>query len=203
MRYLMICIFLLILMESLIAIDGSGVMAGINLANMYSDKLPDYDRKIGLDFGYFMKWGSEELTNFQSEFHYTQKGSTHRYKINNINHKELIIRDYLEVPFLVKFPLPFQVLSEVPNDQYVPCLYLGPEFSYRIHSKHTVWIDDTSNIDTDENTGRLTLGMVMGAGINIDRVTLEGRVNFNFLPITEKGISYYHGETQVFVGYKF
>lgn len=97
----------------------------------------------------------------------------------------------------------FEIISNVPVDKYYPSIYIGPAVAYVVESKYSTQISvPNKHYDTYPDVTRLICYLIMGGCINMDKTTLEGRVNVSTVPIQKHG-SAYNGSTQVFLGYNF
>jgi hypothetical protein len=205
MKHIFLCSIALMLVSGIYAIniESKGIMAGVNISTFYEDDQDSYDRKIGLDFGCFVNWETNFDITLQTELHYSDKGTLNNFKDTTHKYHEKIILKYLEMPFLFKYSPEFEILPNVSLGKYYPSIYIGPAVSYIVESKYSSTIS-TANRHSDSfpDVSKVICYLVMGGCINMDKFTLEGRVNVSSVPVQKHGKAY-NGSTQVFVGYKF
>ena len=130
------------------AISGTlhyGVKTGVSLANQDFDYTefgsPDFDTRIGWDFGVFAEWELVSVISMASELHYIQKG--HVIKVvapgysspptakTYVSYSSRV--DYLSLALLAKASLPFGRAKTY--------LFAGPRFDIKVGQDATLGFD--------------------------------------------------------------
>lgn len=147
---------------------GKGIKGGYNIANVSAD--PDFDKssRSSFAFGGFVELDLAGPLGFQGEVLYFPKGA----KAKSGNGEVTIKGDYLEIPLLVKFQLPF-----------IPTLGLnihaGPSFGFKINEGTDPEVDTDGDIFKSSD-----FGGAIGAGVKfsalISYVTLDARYTVGF-----------------------
>jgi hypothetical protein len=164
--------FVLLAMPATVAAQGLtyGVTAGVNFATLNFDPEQDGDfgYRIGLAAGGFVSLPLGSRLSIQPEGLFSQKGS--KADLDGVDAEMQL--DYLEVPILVKYALS----SNASGAFYV---FGGPSMAFKLRSKATASFGDVT-VDTgeDDRIKDSDFGVVVGAGKNFGRMSIDGRYTF-------------------------
>ncbi len=150
----------------------AGVKAGISMATLSGDGIEGVSSKICLVGGAFVNMAMGTLA-IQPELLYVQKGAQDDV---NSDYKEKA--DYIELPILVKVGFGAGSVK--------PCIFAGPAFGILVSAKET---DGTNSVDIKDNLNSLDLGLVVGAGVDVNMLTIDLRYDLGLsnLPKTPDG----------------
>lgn len=170
-----------------------GIKAGLSMATVTGDDIEGVSSKMGLAAGAFVNIGIGTLA-VQPELLYVQKGAQDE---NNSDYKWKI--DYLEIPVLLKAT--FGTGSAKPN------LFIGPALGILMSSKFT---DGTNEMDAKDGTSGMDLGLAIGGGVDVSKLTFDIRYELGLSNIN-KAPEGYTGEMpttnnstlMLMVGYSF
>ena len=149
-----------------------GLKAGLNFANVSSEKDIDISSSIGFHAGVIYEVKLISLLNLGTGIYYTRRG----YKSNVIGRKGTVSIDYLDVP--IDFMLKFKLLDLI--GVYVSA---GPYFSYGVNSK----IFDLDGVlkngykSDDINLNRIDSGFNVGAGLDLTNIRLSFAYGLSFI----------------------
>lgn len=147
-----------------------GLKAGINYSNVYDAKGEEFvaNPKIGLATGAFISIPIGKLLGVQPEILFSQKGFKARGILLGQPYEFTRNTNYLDIPLLLSLK-PATFVSFVA----------GPQFSYLLKQSDT-FVSDFINLDQEtefknDNIRKNTLGVVIGADININHIVLSAR----------------------------
>jgi len=144
-----------------------GAKAGVSFSTLSFDPSSElsYGLRTGLVAGGFVAFPIGSRLAIQPEGLFTQKGA----KADALGVSATIKIDYVEVPVLAKY-----TVSGGPARSFH--VFGGPSVGFKVHSSASATFGG-STIETDNDDGLedLDYGVVMGAGMTFDRVTVEGR----------------------------
>jgi hypothetical protein len=148
--------------------------------------LENYEHKvrIGPQFGGFLHISKEKMLGIQPELLITLKGE--KYWNENTEDKLRISLYYIEIPlfFTVTYPL--------PTPLYIaPKIFTGPYFGFHIRAG-----GDTEDIGI--NAGVVDYGVIIGIGINVQKITFEIQYGIGMASVSE---SLEFGTKAIIVGY--
>lgn len=137
-----------------------GVMAGLNLSNVYgnniSDAFPGRELKPGLVIGGYMTYDLAPLLSIQPEVLFSMKGTKGSNDIS-VPYTYTQTFNYIEVPVLLKVNLPV-----VPFRTNV---FAGPDFAFNVaSSEEDVAGGRTFSVDTKNLTRNFDFNLAVGAG---------------------------------------
>lgn len=151
-----------------------GLKAGINSSNVYDEVGDDFeaDPMIGFAGGVFLSIPIGTYLGVRPELLFSQKGYTASGKIETEKYDYKRRTNYIEVPILGEFK-PVEFLTIVA----------GPQYSFMINKNDKFNVGtitpgqqlEISNIDLRKNT----LGILVGADININYLIVSGRLGWD------------------------
>jgi hypothetical protein len=146
-----------------------GLKGGVNFANLQVSEDPDeipFDSRVGLVAGGFVTWTIGDRFSIQPEGLFSQKGA----KFTVEGTEATVAIDYVEVPVLIRFSAP-------ASDQTSIHVFAGPSLGFKARAKGTAEGTDVSDEEADlsDQVESVDVGLVVGAGIEIGRVTIDGR----------------------------
>jgi hypothetical protein len=188
--FLVVCLSLVLLIAGVslgMAIDLSyGVKGGVGFANFVGDDVPSSNNaRLGFSAGAFGEFELIDMLNLQPELLLSLKGS--KADPNTYNYY------YIDVPVLVKFYPPIEVPKVKLN------AFAGPYVGVNIIAKIK---NDGTTTDVKDNVKLLDFGLVLGAGADIKKFTVDARYAFGLSKIAENGNSVKNSLFSVMVGYR-
>lgn len=175
-----------------------GAKAGMNISNIYDSEGDTYsaDAKTGYAFGGFLHIPLGGFFGIQPEMMFSQKG----YQTSGSLLSTSRTSNYLDVPILLAIkPLGLATLL------------IGPQYSYLLKQTTNVVtpVSNTTVVDefTNDNIRRNTLGLVMGADVNLFQFVIGGRVAWDLYDNNGDGTSttprYKNVNGQLTLGFRF
>lgn len=179
-----------------------GAKAGLNISNIYDSEGEAYsaDAKAGYAFGGFLHVPIGSFLGVQPEVMFSQKGYLTSGSVLGMDYSSSRTSNYLDVPILLAFkPLGLATLL------------IGPQYSYLLKQTTNVVtpVSNTTVVDEFENDNirRNTLGLVIGADVNLSALVLSGRVAWDLYDNNGDGTSttprYKNVVGQLTLGYRF
>jgi hypothetical protein len=161
-----------------------GVRGGVNFASLYTKDASKSDIIPGFNGGFFAKIPVSTLFAFQPELSVSTKGATITYNSLLLDGTANFNLTYLEMPLLC-----------VVNVTKRANVQVGPYVAYLLDSKvknksNVNLFNFEQNLDAD-SYNRIDAGIVLGAGIDIDAITMGIRYNLGLTKV---------GKTQSFLG---
>ncbi len=169
-----------------------GAKAGVTFATIDAPEQPDYELRFGLAAGGFVVWPIGSRFAFQPEVLFNQKGA----KIDSDLVEASIRFDYLEVPLLARYNLtssaqPFFLVG-------------GPSLAFRLHAEASALLgEESESIDITDDTEELDWGLVVGAGKEFSRFSVEGRYTHGFKDVDPDGANIKNRAITVLAGVRF
>jgi hypothetical protein len=156
-----------------------GVKAGINYANLNfdgDDANVNFDQRIGFVGGLFMVWPASSKGALQIEALYSQKGTS----IDNEDGKGALKIDYLDIPVLARF-------SSGPANKTSFHVFGGPSLGFKMRANATGDFTDDGSDDQDigDDVETFDFGMVVGAGVDFGKMTLDARQSWGLSNIVK------------------
>lgn len=161
-----------------------GVRGGINFSSLYTKDASKSDIIPGFNVGVFSKIPVSTLFAFQPELSLSTKGATVTYNNLFVDGTADFNLTYLEMPLLC-----------VVNVTKRFNVQVGPYIAYLLDSK----VKNKSNVNlfnfeqnlNADNYNRIDAGIALGAGIDIDAITMGFRYNLGLTKV---------GKSQSFLG---
>jgi hypothetical protein len=187
---LIVCLSLVVLIAGVslgMAIDLSyGVKGGVGFANFVGDDVPSSnDSRLGFSAGAFGEFELINMVKLQPELLFSLKGS----KADPFTYNYY----YIDVPVLVKFYPPIAVPVAKLN------AFAGPYAGVNIIAKLK---DNGTTTDVKDDVKLLDFGLVIGAGADIKKFTVDARYAFGLTKIAENDDSVKNSLFAVMVGYR-
>lgn len=156
-----------------------GIKAGINFSNVEFDGDGvdvNFDSRKGLIGGAFVVLPVSGAFGVQIEGLYSQKGAT----IEEDGGEGRIELDYIEIPVLARF-------SSAPGANATSFhVFAGPSFGFNIRARTEAELDgESESQDISDDVKGFDLGLVVGAGVELGRVVIDGRYTWGFTNINE------------------
>jgi Outer membrane protein beta-barrel domain len=178
---------------------GWGVKGGVNFANLNfdpGDDLVDSKSRTGLVAGVFVTLPVGTNFDVQPEFLYSQKGN----KFSEGGFEERTLIDYAEIPILFRYRT-----AEVNQGAFV--LFGGPSLAFKVSAKAKAEFDgQEEEEDLDDEVESFDFGLVVGAGFEMGRFTIDGRYTWgltNISPAASEDLSVKNKVFAVMVGVRF
>jgi len=155
-----------------------GVKAGVNFANLDfsgDDVDVSFDQRMGLSAGAFVLAPMSETFGFQIEGLFSQKGA----KFEEEGFEESIEFDWFEVPVLARYTIPSSTNTSFH-------LFAGPSFGFKLGAKSKFEFDgEEEEEDVDDQFKGFDLGLVIGAGVDFGKFTIDGRYTHGFTDLND------------------
>lgn len=127
-----------------------GVKGGLNIATLNTDVV-DFDSRTGFMLGGFARIPAGPLS-IQPELIYTQKGAERDFGESETFTYEI---DYLEVPVLARL--------DFPSGNFIPAIYAGPAFAFKINETDPVAEDIA---ESEDQVKDFDIGLALGGGFD-------------------------------------
>jgi len=161
-----------------------GAKAGLNISNIYDSEGNTYsaDSKMGFAAGGFLHVPIGSFLGIQPEVMFSQKGYQTSGSVLSLDYIKSRTSNYLDIPILFAFkPLGLATLL------------IGPQYSYLLKQTTNVVVAGVSTTDvekfTNDNILRNTLGLVIGADVNLFQFVISGRVAWDLYDNNGDGTS--------------
>ena len=150
-----------------------GVKAGVNFAKLDfsgDDDGVDFDQRMGLVAGAFVLVPMTETFGLQVEGLYSQKGA----EVDSPDFGGQVVEgrfefDWFDVPVLARYTIPSSTNTSFH-------LFAGPSFSFKLGAKSVFDFDgEEDEQDVDDQFKGFDLGLVIGAGVDFGKFTIDGR----------------------------
>jgi outer membrane protein with beta-barrel domain len=145
-----------------------GAKAGVNLATLKVDGNPPiapFTSRAGLIVGGFVSWAVAPRIDLQPEALFSRKGASAEESGVTVD----TILDYLDVPVLARYRL----LGTPRRNLHV---LGGPSLGVALKAKvKATFGGDSFEQDMTDDLKRFEFGLVAGAGVQVGRVSVEGR----------------------------
>jgi len=179
-----------------------GAKAGLNVSNSYDSEGDTYsaDTKTGFAAGGFLHIPLGGFFGIQPEVMFSQKGYQTSGSVLGLDYSTSRTSNYLDVPILLAIK-PLGLVT----------LLVGPQYSYLMKQTTNVVtpVSNTTVVDefTNDNIRRNTLGLVMGADVNVLSLVLSGRLAWDLYDNNGDGTSttprYKNVNGQLTLGFRF
>ncbi len=178
-----------------------GAKAGLNVSNIYeSDGEASADPKMGFAVGGFLHIPLGQFFGIQPEMMFSQKGYQTSGSLLGMDFSSSRTSNYIDVPLLFAVK-PAEMVT----------LLIGPQYSYLLKQTTNVItpVSNTTVVDefTNDNIRRNTLGLVMGADINLFQFVIGARGGWDLYDNNGDGTSttprYKNVTGQLTLGYRF
>ena len=152
-----------------------GIKGGVNLSNMFTKDVTDKNTIIGFNGGLFLKMPLSSNFAFQPELLYTMKGSELTYN-SFISGKASFSLNYVEMPVLAVINLTkiFNIYGGV---------YIANLTSVVVKNKSNVDLFNFENELKKSDFEMYDWGLVGGAGLDFNRVSLGVRYEYGMKPV--------------------
>ena len=152
-----------------------GIKAGLNISNMYTKNVQDENMITGFNGGLFLKVPVTPNFAFQPELLYTMKGSELTYN-SFISGKASFSLNYVEMPVLAVINLTkiFNIYGGV---------YIANLTSVVVKNKSNVDLFNFENELKKSDFEMYDWGLVGGAGLDFNRVSLGVRYEYGMKPV--------------------
>ncbi len=170
-----------------------GLKAGVNSSTLSSDDdLLDVGSLWGAVAGAFIGKNITDNLGIQLEGLFSQRGA----KDNTFGDDAKIRLTYLDVPLTARFG------STTANNMHFHA-FTGPQLGIKLSSKYTD--DADSDVDLDDQVKSWDFGWRVGAGVEMNRVSLDARYTLGLTNIDESdsGSSLKNRTFTVLLGYRF
>ncbi len=161
-----------------------GAKAGLNISNSYDSEGDTYsaDPKTGFAAGGFLHIPLGGFFGIQPEMMFSQKGYQTAGSVLGLDYSTSRTSNYLDIPILFAIkPLGLATLL------------IGPQYSYLLKQTTNVVtpVSNTTIVDefTNDNIRRNTLGLVIGADINLLQFVISGRIGWDLYDNNGDGTS--------------
>ena len=154
-----------------------GVKGGLNLAKLVGgDAMDEFDFKMGFCGGAFVTLNIVESLAIQPEVLFTMKGTKLEEGLfggvgDRLN-KELVEvvteLNYVEVPVLAKIII-------AVDENFKPNVFAGPAVGIKLSAKSKAEIAGQSMEEDLEDIKDIDLGLVVGGGVELGKLVIEGR----------------------------
>jgi hypothetical protein len=155
-----------------------GVKAGVNWANLNfdgEDANVNFDQRTGFAGGLFMVWPGNSKAALQVEALYSQKGTG----LDNEEGKGALKVDYLDIPVLARF-------SSGPANKASFHVFGGPSLGFKMRAHATGdFAEDGDDEDIGDDVETFDFGMVVGAGVDFGKLTLDARQSWGLSDINK------------------
>lgn len=145
---------------------GVGFKIGPTFADFTSDVL-DFDKRTGWHAGLFVGGNRDGVAGWQTEFNWLRRRGNVSPGGNDFS------IDYLQIPIFLR-------LNAGTNSKNGFAIYGigGPAFAFKI-------ADEINGVTIDDAFEGTEIGLVLGAGLEITRLILEGRYEWGFRKINK------------------
>jgi hypothetical protein len=154
---------------------GGGIKVGVNLATLSGFNDPTTSQRVGVVGGVFLTFGLAPMVAFEPEVLFSMQGSKlHFATSGTIVSSDVTAKlDYVQVPLLLRIG---------NSGKAGASLYAvaGPTFGFL--ASHEGITDELKSTDT---------GVVVGAGVTLSRLLLEGRYTFGLTDLNKGGTTAY------------
>ena len=153
-----------------------GIKGGVNISSLYTKDASKSDIIPGFNIGFFAKVPVTTLIAFQPELSLSTKGATISYNNLFVDGTANFNLTYLEMPLLCVVNVTQRV-----NFQFGP--YLAYLLDGKVTNKSNVNLFNFEQNMNVDNYNRVDAGIVLGAGIDIDAITMGARYNLGLTKV--------------------
>lgn len=196
---------MILLPNSSLAIElTGGLKIGANFANFYGEDLKeleeglgeDFESKLGICIGGFITVNISEMFAIQPEVLYSMKGSKAEGTLFGETFKLQFNLSYLEIPVLVKLRIPTQ-------GNVKPSLFVGPSLAIKLSGKMKFEYAGESEEEDIEELKDTDFGLIIGAGFDFGKLTVDLRYNLGLTKIPEEDDEVKNKVISLMIGYSF
>lgn len=184
-----------------------GVKLGLNMATLSGSDAPDdVKMALGLAAGGFMTWSVNDMFAIQPEILFSQKGGKVESSGTEMgidwSSETTMTLSYLDIPILAKLNIPME-------GNVKPNVVLGPSIGINVgataETEVTIAGISASDSADIEDVAALDLGLVIGAGVTIDKISVDARYQLGLTTTdsSEAEADIKNSVIQVLVGYSF
>lgn len=148
-----------------------GIKGGLNLSNLYKDKLTDENLKVGFNLGFFARIPFSLSFSIQPEILYSSKGASLRYNNLTSQREYCFNLNYVELPVLGIVNLTKKL--QVHAGGYVGYLVIANMKD----AGESGTMESAIKLNA-ENFNRFDYGLVGGLGVDLGTFTIAGRYNY-------------------------
>lgn len=154
-----------------------GIKGGVNVSNLFIDKVTDENARIGFHAGVYGQLFSSDVITLQTELLYSTKGSKSEFTNGSFNQSIQFNLNYIDLPILVVFKA----------GSFLE-IHLGGYASYLINANIT-YKGDAINAVNEIKKGNLKsydYGLAGGLGFNVNHALQVGvRYNYGLVKIAD------------------
>lgn len=196
---------MILLPNSSLAIElTGGLKIGANFANFYGEDLKELEEELGENFesrlgiciGGFITFNISEMFAIQPEVLYSMKGSKAEGTLFGETFKLQFNLSYLEIPVLVKLRIPTQ-------GNVKPSLFVGPSLAIKLSGKGKMEYAGESEEEDIEELKDTDFGLIIGAGVDFGKLTVDLRYNLGLTKIPEEDDDVKNKVISLMIGYSF
>ena len=164
---------------------GGGIKVGVNLATLSGFNDPSTDQRVGITAGGFMTFGLAPLIAFEPEVLFSMQGSKLHFGTSGVSSDVTAELDYVQVPLLLRIG---------NSGSAGASLYavVGPTLGILVRDEGVA--DELKSTD---------VGVVVGAGVTLSRLLLEGRYTAGLTDFNKGGSVYKNRVLSLLVGLQF
>jgi hypothetical protein len=159
----------------------------MNSANFYGEDVKEseeiigenFESKLGFCIGGFITFGISEMFAIQPEVLYSMKGSKAEGIVLAESFKVEFNLSYLEIPVLLKVRIPTRGTVR-------PSIFAGPYLAIKLSGKSKIEYAGESEEEDLEDLKDTDIGLVLGAGIDFGKLTVDLRYNLGITKIPEE-----------------
>lgn len=179
---------ILLLPNSSLSIElTGGPKIGANFANLYGENVKEAEEELGEDFksklgicvGGFITFNISEMFAIQPEVLYSMKGSKAEGTLFGETFKVKFNLSYLEIPVLVK-------LRITTRGNVKPNIFAGPSLAIKLSGKTKTEYAGESEEDDLEDIKDTDIGLIIGAGVDFGKLTVDLRYNLGLTKLSEE-----------------
>jgi outer membrane protein with beta-barrel domain len=164
---------------------GGGIKVGVNLATLSGFNDPSTAERVGITAGGFLTVGLAPMIAFEPEVLFSMQGSKLHFGASGVSSDVTAKLDYVQVPLLLRLG---------NSGKAAASLYAvaGPTFGILVRNQGVA--DQLKNTD---------VGVVVGAGVTLSRLLLEGRYTAGLTDFNKGGTVYKNRVLSLLVGLNF
>lgn len=196
MKRLILAVFAVLLVftfssTTLFAKTKVGVKGGVNLANLEieagiggMEAQVEFDDKLGFCVGAFISYDISNMLALQPEVLFTMKGAQLLEEgfLGEGEFKSKMELNYVEIPVLAKVSIPAG--SNIKLNAFA-----GPAVALKLSAKSKVEFEGESEEEDIEDIKSNDIGLVIGAGVELGALIVEGRYTLGLTSIFDESES--------------
>ncbi len=198
-------VFILLLPNFSLATElTGGPKIGANFANLYGEDMKETEGEIGEDFksklgicvGGFITFNISKMFAIQPEVLYSMKGSKAEGTLFGETIKLQFNLSYLEFPVLAKLRIP-------TRGNVKPNIFAGPSLAIKLSGKSKTEYAGESEEEDIEAMKDTDFGLIIGAGVDFGKLTVDLRYNLGLTKIPEEDDDVKNKAISLMIGYSF